>query len=123
MTIATINLEAFGTEPKVRDYGLLSSAAARPQSGAYGVEAYPTLFEKAAALLHSLASNHAFIDGNKRTAWWSAATFLTINDWALIEPLDEDAAEALTLEAAQSLIDVDEIAERLAAFFHYVPMV
>lgn len=109
-------------EPKVRDYGLLASAAARPQSGAYDVEAYPTLFEKAAALLHSLASNHAFVDGNKRTAWWSTAVFLMINDWRLIEPLDEDASEALVLEAAQSLIDVPEIAERLAAFFEYQPM-
>ncbi len=48
--------------------------------------------------------------------------FLTINDWRLAEPLDEDAAETLVLEAAQSLIDVPEIAERLAAFFEYRPM-
>jgi len=54
---------ALGSEPAVRDYGLLESALARPQATAFGSDAYPGLDAKAAALLHSLASNHALIDG------------------------------------------------------------
>jgi death-on-curing protein len=57
---------AVGRAPEVRDYGLLESALARPQSTVFGEDAYPGLHEKAAALLHSLVSNHALIDGNKR---------------------------------------------------------
>jgi death-on-curing protein len=63
-----------GSQPRVRDYGLLSSAAARPATIAFGHEAYPDVWEKAAALLHSLCMNHALIDGNKRLAWaWTFA--------------------------------------------------
>ncbi|MDH6113596.1 death-on-curing protein [Kitasatospora sp. MAP12-15] len=104
-------------EVKIRDYGLLQSAVARPQAGGFGIEAYPDLFEKAAALLHSLASNHSLIDGNKRTAWTVTAVFVDINDHELLEPLNEDAAEELVLEVAQSRLDVPEIARRLRPFF------
>lgn len=82
----------------------------------FGEDPYPTLFEKAAALLHSVASNHALIDGNKRTAWAAAMVFLDLNGHQMIEPLDEDAAEELVLEAAQSRLKVDEIAVALATF-------
>src|ERR1700691_2458545 len=57
-----------GPDVKARDLGLLEAALARPQTSAFGADAYPTLDEKAAALLHSLARNHALIDGNKRLA-------------------------------------------------------
>ena len=50
----------------VRDVGLLDSALARPQSSAFGEDAYPTLRLKAAALMHSLVKNHSLMDGNKR---------------------------------------------------------
>jgi death on curing protein len=63
----------------VRDVGLLDSATARPQSSAFGEDAYPTLPLKAAALLHSIAGNHALIDGNKRLAWLATVVFLDIN--------------------------------------------
>ena len=105
-------------EPKVRDYGLFSSAVARPRAGGFGEEAYPDLFDKGAALLHSLAGNRALVDGNKRTAWTATMVFLIINGHDPREPLDEDRAETLVLEAAQSLIDVAEIADRLRALFH-----
>ena len=52
----------------VRDVSLLDSAAARPRSSAFGEDAYPSLELKAAALLHSVARNHALADGNKRLA-------------------------------------------------------
>ncbi len=55
-----------GDEVPVRDHGLLQSALARPQASTFGSDAYPTLEEKAAALLHSLARNRALVDGDKR---------------------------------------------------------
>ena len=64
---------------KVRDIDLLLAAEQRPQSSAFGEDAYPTLHEKAAALLHSLARNHPFTDGNKRTATVGALFLLAIN--------------------------------------------
>lgn len=57
-----------GSEPDIRDLGLLESALARPQASAFGEPVYPTIHEQAAALLHSLARNHALVDGNKRLA-------------------------------------------------------
>lgn len=50
------------------DFGRLDAAVVRPQSVAFGEDAFPTIHEKAAALLHGIARNHAFIDANKRTA-------------------------------------------------------
>lgn len=64
---------------KVRDIDLLMAAEQRPQSSAFGQDAYPTLHEKAAALLHSIARNHPYKDGNKRTATVAALFLLAIN--------------------------------------------
>lgn len=72
-----------------RDWGLLELAAARPASGFGEVEAFPTLWEKAAALFHGVLHLHPFIDGNKRTAWLGAAVFLALNDHWLEAPADE----------------------------------
>ena len=60
----------------MRDAGLLESAVHRPVGSMFGQEAYADLFDKAAALLQSLAVNHPFVDGNKRTAWMSCVVFL-----------------------------------------------
>lgn len=75
---------ATGQEVAVRDEGLLLSALDRPFASMFGQEAYPTIFEKAAALLHSLARNHALVDGNKRTAWVACSVFLEANGWSVI---------------------------------------
>lgn len=64
---------------KVRDTALLEAAVGRPMLSAFGEDAYPTLPEKAAALLHSVARNHPFADGNKRTATVAALLFLEVN--------------------------------------------
>ena len=63
----------------VRDIGLLASALARPATTVMGVEAYPQLAMKAAALLESVARFHPLIDGNKRTAWTLMVLMLWIN--------------------------------------------
>ena len=68
-----------GDPPPIRDLGLIGSAAARPQATAFGDDAYPDLWTKAAALLHSIVKNHALVDGNKRLGWLATAVFLEIN--------------------------------------------
>ncbi|MGI8535756.1 MAG: type II toxin-antitoxin system death-on-curing family toxin [Mycobacteriales bacterium] len=102
---------AVGGQAQVRDVGLLASAAARPQAGFGDYEAYPTLVEKAAALLHSLVGNHALIDGNKRLAWTATVVFCDLNGTWLDAP--EDDAYDLVIAVAEGRLDVPEIAARL----------
>jgi death on curing protein len=97
----------------VRDVGLLESACARPRATVFGSDAYPSVRLKAAALLHSLVRNHALVDGNKRLAWLAAVVFLDLNDHEVA--IDDDAAFELVMAAAEGRIDVEEIAEGLAA--------
>jgi death on curing protein len=67
----------------VRDIGLLDSALARPQATFGGEDLYPSLWHKAAALMHSLIKNHPFVDGNKRTALTTTGLFLELNGYTL----------------------------------------
>ncbi len=97
----------------VADEGLLQSAIARPQTSVLGDDAYPTLWDKSAALLHSLARNDTFVDGNKRTAWASAWAFLRLNGIDLPDMYDVDYAEQLVLTAAVGEIDWPKIADGL----------
>ena len=104
-------VRALGAGP-VRDVGLLDSAAARPRSSAFGEDAYPDLASKAAAVLHSIARNHALVDGNKRLAWLAAVVFLDING---LEPqLDDDQAFDLVMSVATGDADVLEIGAALS---------
>lgn len=108
---------ALGAIPDVADYGLLDSAVARPRATAFGLDAYPDVYTKAAALMHSLARNHAFVDGNKRTSWAAAWTFLAINGIALAPEFDVDAAERLVLAVATGAQQsIEEIATALGSF-------
>ena len=102
---------------EIRDAGLLESAVGRPQASAFGELAYPTLFEQAGALLHSLARNHALVDGNKRIAWAGARVFLIINGVELTYSVDD--AEAFVLAVARGELEVDGIAEWFRA--HVAP--
>lgn len=101
-------------EVEVRDAGLLEAAVARPRASAFGEEAYPTVHEKAAALLHSLARTQALVDGNKRLGLASVIAFYGMNGFRLTFTNDE-AYELVTAVAAGELNDVSAIAERLAA--------
>ncbi|MBW8735755.1 MAG: type II toxin-antitoxin system death-on-curing family toxin [Streptomyces turgidiscabies] len=100
----------------VRDAGLLESVVHRPSASMFGQEAYPDLFDKAAALLQSLAINHPFVDGNKRTAWTSCVVFLALNDVQL-RP-DIDTAERLVVAVASGTVDevkaISEVLRELA---------
>lgn len=93
----------------VRDYGLLEAALARPQATAFGKDAYPDLDTKAAALLHSIARNHALVDGNKRLSLAAAIAFYGLNGRRLT--LTNDDAYDLVISVAAGQLDaVDEIA-------------
>ena len=72
-------IDTTGGDHGLRDLGLLESAVARPQTTFDGQNLYPDLFQKTAALMESLAQNHPFVDGNKRTAITAAAMFLSQN--------------------------------------------
>lgn len=115
--VLTAGAFAVGHALDVGDYGLLDAAAARPPATVFGVDAYPDLYTKAAALLQSLARNHALVDGNKRTAWASAWTFLHINSTELSPGFDVDVAEVFMNDVAQhGELSVEDIAATLASF-------
>lgn len=92
-----------GTEPEVRDHGLLGSALARPQASAFGRDAYPGMHEKAAALLHSLARSQALVDGNKRLALAATIAFYGLNGMRLT--LSNDEAYDLVIDVATGRLD------------------
>lgn len=96
----------------VRDVHLLNSAAARPKLTLFGEPQFPTIADKAASLLHSLAYHHLFADGNKRTAIRATSRFLDVNGYRLT--WSESTQQAFILEIAQGKYDVEQIAERLA---------
>lgn len=99
---------------EVRDVGLLESAAARPLASAFGADAYPSMLEKAGALIHSLARNHALVDGNKRLALAGGIAFLGINGLQLTVSNDE-AYDLIISIATGQLDDVRHIADVLSA--------
>ncbi|ONH22135.1 type II toxin-antitoxin system death-on-curing family toxin [Pseudofrankia asymbiotica] len=104
---------ALGAKVMVRDHGLLASALARPRATVFGRDAYPSLDLKAAALLHSLARNHALVDGNKRLALAALIAFYGVNGHRMT--LTNDEAYDLVIGVAAGKLDtVEEIAEVLA---------
>ena len=106
---------AIGGPPEVRDLGLLEAAVHRPRASVLGQDAYPGLLTKAAALLHSLARNHALVDGNKRLAWLATYVFCAKNGVEL-DPDDDAAYDLVVSVASGALDDVGEIAEILGSF-------
>lgn len=97
----------------LRDVGLLHSALLRPQTTAFGDDAYPDLWQKSAALMQSILIGHPLSDGNKRLAWISAKAFLRLNGQEMGRP-DQDAAYDLVIAVTTGeLADVPEIADRL----------
>jgi len=87
-------IKRYGGSQGVRDKGLLESAVFRPQASAFGQDAYPTLFEKCAALGYSLIQNHPFVDGNKRTGFAATHLMLLINGYDLTSTSNEEIVMA-----------------------------
>ena len=100
---------AVGGRAEIRDIGLLQSAAARPHATAFGEEAYPSLDEKAAALLQSIVAGHPLVDGNKRLGWVAARLFYRMNGTD-IGPSRDDAYDLIVAIASGEVRDVPEIA-------------
>jgi death-on-curing protein len=103
---------ATGAPVEVRDAGLLESAAARPRASAFGGDAYPSVHDKAAALLHSIVRNHALVDGNKRLGLAAVMAFYGINGRRLTMTNDE-AYELVMSVASGDVDDVSAISHRL----------
>ena len=103
---------AVGGRAEIRDIGLLQSAVDRPKATAFGEEAYPSLDEKAAALLHSIVAGHPLVDGNKRLGWVAVRLFYRMNE-ADVLPQPDEAYDLIVGVAGGEIRDVPEIAERL----------
>jgi death-on-curing protein len=99
----------------VRDFGLLESAIARPRASAFGEDAYPDLHRKAAALLESIARNHALVDGNKRLAWIATRYFLIRNGADARAPSPNDG-DRFVREVAQGNVELADTAQQLRAW-------
>ena len=102
-------IDETGGSGGIRDLGLLAAAVARPQATFDGVDLYPDLFSKAAALMASLVNNHPFIDGNKRVGITAAGLFLRLNGYRLTAT--NAALESFTLQVAQGKLTVDKMAD------------
>lgn len=113
MIIHFLIMKKFGENEHagIKEEGLLESAVHRPQHSAFGHDAYPTFFEKVAALFESLARNHCFHNGNKRTAFASIDIFLKKNGYKLKRNDQEN--EDFTVLAAQGKVGILEITQWL----------
>jgi len=108
---------AVGRAPEVRDYGLLESALARPQTTVFGQDAYPGIHRKAAALLHSLVRNPALDEGNTRLGWVAVRLFYVVNQLDLRADHD-DAFDFVMGIASGSSAEIDDRAGWLEARVH-----
>lgn len=106
-----------GDPPPIRDAGLLASAAARPAATVFGEDAYGDVWEKAAALLHSIVTDHPLVDGNKRLGWLATAVFLLLNDVPADGARNDDVVELVVAvaEGRAGAREVRDIAARLRA--------
>lgn len=111
LEIIEINRMILGDRAGIRDMAMLESAVARPQASAFASDAYPTITDKASALLHSLILNHPFVDGNKRTGIISMIEFLSRNNYSVI--WEKEEALEFIIEVAEGKHDVDSISKWL----------
>lgn len=114
LSIHARQIERFGGTSGVRDEGLLESALAQPQATFGGQLLHPTISEQAAAYLYHLAMNHPFIDGNKRTAFAVADTFLRVNGCTL--NLTDDRAYDLVMQVARGTMTKEELSTELESY-------
>lgn len=98
----------------VRDLGLLNAAALRPQTTLMGQDAYPSTAAKAAALLESLAKNHALIDGNKRLGWAACSVFFSLNALEISEIVSNDDVYDLVVAVASSRVTLEQVCTTLS---------
>ena len=95
----------FGGSNGIRDYNLLVSAINRPFTGTGDTEFYPTIHEKAAALIESIVKNHPFVDGNKRTGYVMMRLFLLNNGFNIQASQDEKYTFVIRIASGSLSID------------------
>ena len=103
-----------GGDLVVRDLGLLDSAAHRPRATVLGVEAYDTLWLKAAALLDSIVRTRPLVEGNWRLGWVAAVTLCDMNGWWI--DADEDEALEIVREVGRGNVEVTDMAAHLESW-------
>lgn len=107
-----INEEVTDKPSMIRDHQVLKSAVRRPYIILFGEEQFPTLIDKAAATMYSLAAHHVFVDGNKRTAIRATQVFLEANgirvNW------DDDEVRDFVLKIAKGNIEIEQVSEWLS---------
>jgi death-on-curing protein len=103
-----------GGDLVVRDLGLLDSAAHRPQATVLGVEAYSSLWLKAASLMESIIRSRPLAEGNWRLGWVAAVTLCDINGYWI--DADEDAALDLVREVDRGAIEIPVAAGQLESW-------
>ncbi len=111
LSIHDKQIKMYGGLPGIRDERLLESAISQPQATFGGEFLHPTIVEQAAAYLFHINKNHAFVDGNKRTAFDVMVTFLNLNDYEL--NLTPEEAEELTIQVADDKVNKEELIEIL----------
>jgi len=107
VNVAVIQKYSPGEQIGVKNITLLESAISRPRSSAFGEDAYPSFFEKAAALFESLGQNHPFHNGNKRTAFACLVIFLQLNGYKFV--MNQKAAEDMTVDMVNHKYTVQEL--------------
>lgn len=100
-------IESFGGARGCRDPGAVGAAVARPAMTFGGEDLYSDIAAKAAALMHSLVMNHAFLDGNKRVGAHAAILFLELNSYDL--NITPDELETVTLSVARGEMDIEPL--------------
>lgn len=114
-----INETIIGKQSQLRDVDLLEAAVLRPQSSAFGEDAYPTVIDKAGAFFHSLTRNHAFVDGNKRTATVALIVFLELNGYRIT--WDAEQALEFIVAASTGAYSLEQITEWVGASVEPIP--
>ncbi|MCQ8185578.1 type II toxin-antitoxin system death-on-curing family toxin [Parvularcula maris] len=106
------SLADHGGAAGLRDEGLLDTALAKPLH----LSAYdePSVFDLAAAYLTGIGRAHAFVDGNKRTAFFAAYVFLGLNGYEL--DADEAEAAAVTIDVVTSKLSAEDLSRWLELF-------
>ena len=114
LNIHNKQINLYGGLLGIRDEGLLDSAIYQPQASFGGEFLHPTIVEQAAAYLFHITNNHAFVDGNKRTAFDVMVTFLNLNDYDL--NMTEKEAEQLITQVADNKVNKEELIDILRDF-------
>jgi death on curing protein len=104
-------IDRFGGAPGIRDPGALDAALARPFAAFGGYEAFPSLPEKAAALLHGLVTAHAFVDRNERVGLAATLVWLSVNGYGIM--LDAEQRYQVSMRIADGSLGTSALTDLL----------